>query len=54
MIDWVEGQLKLNYLVKALYAKLLEKNPDEAIEICNEIIAEARMVRAKLMSEKEE
>lgn len=53
MIDWVEGHLKLGSLVKALYAKLLEQSPDEAIDICNEIIAEARLVRAKLMSDKE-
>jgi hypothetical protein len=40
-------------LVKALYAKLLERESDEALDICNEIIAEARLVRAKIMSEKE-
>jgi hypothetical protein len=54
MIDWSEGQLKLNSLVKNLYAKLLERDPEAAKEICNEIIAEARLVRAKITVEQTE
>ena len=54
MIDWSEGQLKLKSLVNALYAKLLEREPEEAIEICNEIIAEARLVRAKITAQQTE
>ena len=53
MIDWSEGQWRLSSLVKALYANLLERESDEAVDICNEIVAEARMIRAKIMSEKE-
>ena len=54
MIDWAEGQLKLSSLVKDLYAKLLEREADEAKEICNEIIAEARLVRAKITAQQTE
>ena len=54
MIDWAEGQLRLSSLVKTLYAKLLEREPEEAKEICNEIIAEARLVRAKIAAQQTE
>ena len=53
MIEWSEGQLRLSSLVKALYANLLERESDEAVDICNEIVAEARMIRAKIVSDKE-
>jgi len=54
MIDWAEGQLRLSLLVKALYAKLLEREEEKAKDICNEIIAEARLVRAKITAQQTE
>jgi len=51
MIDWAEGQHKLKELVKQLYEEMLEGNTFKAVEVCDDIVIEARLTRAKIKSQ---
>lgn len=48
MIDWSEGHLNLQALVRQLYDAMLKKDIETATEICHQIVVEARMVRAHI------
>ena len=43
MIDWVEGYLEMQRMMKAMHEAMLKKNSREAHELCIQIAAEARI-----------
>lgn len=48
MIDWVEGHHKLRELTKQMYSAMLVGDFKKAIELCDEMIVETRLTRAKI------
>ena len=53
MIDWSEGHHQLKSLVAWLYQELLNGNYNEARTICDNIVVEARLTRAKIREQGE-
>jgi hypothetical protein len=43
MIDWVEGYLEMQRMMKAMHEAMLKKRDREAHELCLQIAAEARI-----------
>jgi hypothetical protein len=48
MIDYSEGYTDMKRLVDDLWQALIHKRFDEATEVCNNIIAAARLTRAQI------
>ena len=48
MIDWAEGHHTIKALTKQMYEEMLKGNFKKAIELCDEIVVEARVTRAKI------
>lgn len=48
MIDYSEGYTDMKCLVNELWEALIDKRFDEATEVCNNIIAAARLTRAQI------
>ena len=53
MIDWIEGHITLNKMMKDLYAAMLVGDFKKATEICDEMIVEARLTKAKIGAQNE-
>jgi len=54
MIDWAEGHHALKGLVKQMYEEMLTGNFKKAIELCDQIVVEARLTRAKIGAQVDE
>lgn len=54
MIDYSEGYLLLQSLVKELYSACLKQNYAEARALCDQIVVNARMTRAQLSLQEKE
>ena len=54
MIDWIEGHITLNKMMKDLYAAMLVGNFKKATEICDEMIVETRLTRAQIGAQNEQ
>jgi molecular chaperone DnaK (HSP70) len=48
MIDWAEGHHVLKQLTNKLYEAMLSGQFDKARQICDEMIVEARLTKAKI------
>ena len=48
MLDWAEGHHVLKVLVKQMYEEMLTGNFKKAIELCDQIVVEARLTKAKI------
>ena len=48
MIDWVEGHLRMMKLLKEFYEAMLWGNTDKALDVCEQIIIEARLTRTTI------
>lgn len=54
MIDWAEGHHKLKALTKDLYEAMLIGQFDKARQICDEMIVEARLTKAKIGAQRDD
>ena len=54
MIDWAEGHHTLKDLTKQMYEEMLKGNFKKAIELCDQIVVEARVTKAKIIVQSEE
>jgi len=48
MIDYIEGWIKLDKMVKELHETLLKKDATTSKELCHQISAEARLVHQQI------
>lgn len=53
MNDWAEGHHVLKNLVKQMYEAMLTGDFKRAMELCDQIVVEARMTRAKIGAQNE-
>lgn len=53
MIDYSEGITELQKMVKDVYEAMLHKDFESAMELCNKIAAEARLVRSQIQVQQE-
>lgn len=54
MIDWAEGHHKLKNLTHQLYEAMLTGQFDKARQICDEMIVEARLTKAKIGAQRDD
>jgi hypothetical protein len=54
MGDWVEGWLMMKKKTGLLHDKMLAKDIDAAIQLCIEIVADARLTAKQLQIQKEQ
>lgn len=54
MIDYSEGITELQRMVKDVYDAMLHNDFEGAIDLCNKIAAEARLVRSQIQVQKEQ
>jgi hypothetical protein len=48
MIDWVEGYLEMQKMMKQMHDAMLKKRTTEALELCVQIAATARLTAYKI------
>ena len=48
MVDWVEGHLRMMNLLKEFYEAMLWGNTKKALDLCEQIIIEARLTRTTI------
>lgn len=53
MIDWSEGHHKIKALTQQLYEAMLSGQFEKARAICDEMIIEARLTKAKIGAQHE-
>jgi hypothetical protein len=54
MIDWVEGHLRMTKLLKALYDAMVRGDTAEGVDLCEQIIIEARLTRTTIKGQRKE
>lgn len=54
MIDWVEGHHKLRELTGRMYEAMLTGQFEKAKQICDEMIVEVRLTKAKIGAQYDE
>lgn len=54
MVDWVEGHLRMMKLVKEFYEAMLWGETKKAMDLCEQIIIEARLTRITIKGQEKD
>lgn len=54
MIDWAEGHHNIREMTKRMYEAMLVGDFKKAIEICDEMVVEVRITKAKIGADRDD